>query len=104
MKANLAVIRIRRGLLNAHLRAADFGLRGGLRKKRHVQIAFVMRVGHPLHLRQQTRHVARATGGAEPRRAAGGAVVEWILAVRRERVHVKEPVALEVHRGEHVVE
>ena len=104
MKANLAVIRVRRRLLNTHLGAADFGLRGGLRKKRHVQIAVVMRVGHPLHLRQQTRHVAWATGRAKPRRAAGRAVVKGIFAVRREWVHVKEPVALEVHRGEHVVE
>ena len=102
--ANLSIIRIGRCLPDRHFRAAHLHCGGGFREESDVQILAIMRVGHALHLRQQARHVARATGRTKPRRSSGCAVIEGILSIGRQRVDVKEPVAGEVHRGEHVVQ
>ena len=94
---DFAVIGVGGLLPNGNLHAAH--LHGGraFSEEGDIEIGVIVGVGHARHLRDHAGQVGGTTRRAKPRGAPGGAVVEGILAIRRQRVDVKETVALKVH-------
>ena len=101
---NPSLVRIIRLLGNREARASYVNFRGGFRIHCEVEVFIIVGVGHSLNLGKQAGHVARATGGSEPRSSSGRSMVERVLSVRLQGIDVEEPVTLEVDRGENVVE
>ena len=63
-----------------------------------------MCIGHALNLREQSSHVAGATGGSKPWSPPHGTMVKWILSIRFEWIYIKEFISFQIYRCQNIIQ
>ena len=102
--AHFTVIRIRGLLFNFHRNALKRNLGAAFGEERDVKVVVVVSVSHSRDLRHQSGHIRRATGSSEPRSSPCRSVIERVLAVRSEGIHIEETIPFQIDRCKDVVE